>query len=424
MNTKDVIRNLKPIQSVDKLMFSGTAFALDKVLNTIAAAFPAFHEEVAKKNIRVQMRLRDNSYGRLFIFKNGRVTARTGIYPDADVEMVFETWEIARKLTFVIRDQMDFVNAAKNNNLQLLGDDEDSDWFSGLLLKVFAAPVLYGGAYGTKMPNGEMRYVNGTNGGAVFVYVKDGRIVRITPIDFDKDDPDPWVITAKGKKFSPPKRSTISPHTMSLKSLVYSPDRILYPMKRVDFDPNGERHPENRGTSGYERISWEEATDIVASEIMRVRKEYGAGAVFHTSGSHHTWGNVGYYTSCTRRFFNCIGATMDARNPDSWEGFAWGAVHHYGGSARNGGAEYYNTVEDCLQNAEMIVFWSADPEVTSGVYGAAEGTIRRAWMKELGIEVVHIDPFFNCSASVFKGTWIVPRPGTDTAIALATRISG
>ncbi|MDR0875175.1 MAG: molybdopterin-dependent oxidoreductase [Clostridiales Family XIII bacterium] len=419
MNTKEIVRNLKPLKTVDKVMFAGTAFALDKVLNTMAAAFPAFKGEVAKKNIKVQMKLRDNSFGRLFIFSDGRVSARTGIYPGADVEMVFETWEIARKLTFVIRDQMDFVNAAKNNNLQLLGDDEDSDWFSGLLLKVFAAPVLYGGAYGTKMPNGEMRYVNGTNGGAVFVYVKNGRIVRITPIDFDKDDPDPWVITAKGKKFSPPKRSTVSSHTMSLKSLVYSPDRILYPMKRVDFDPNGERHPENRGTSGYERISWEEATDIVANEIMRVRKEYGAGTVFHTSGSHHTWGNVGYYTSCTRRFFNCIGATFDARNPDSWEGFAWGAVHHYGGSARNGGAEYYGTVEDCLQNAELIVFWSADPEVTSGVYGAAEGTIRRAWMKELGIEAVHIDPFFNCTASVFKGTWIVPRPGTDTAIALA-----
>ena len=49
--------------------------------------------------------------------------------------------------------------------------------------------------------------------------------------------------------------------------MVYSPDRLLYPMKRVDFDPNGERNPQNRGTSGYERISWDEALDIVAGEI-------------------------------------------------------------------------------------------------------------------------------------------------------------
>jgi trimethylamine-N-oxide reductase (cytochrome c) len=128
---------------------------------------------------------------------------------------------------------------------------------------------------------------------------------------------------------------------------------------------------------------------------------------------------MGYYCSCGKRFFNCIGATFDARNPDSWEGFAWGAVHHYGGSARNGGAEYYNTIEDCMQHSEMIVFWSADPESTAGVYGAQEGTIRRAWMEELGIEAVHIDPYFNCTASVFAGKWIAPKPGTDTALALS-----
>jgi trimethylamine-N-oxide reductase (cytochrome c) len=419
MKPLETIKKAKPMRAVDKLMFAGTAFALDKVLNVLSATFPEFKKEVAKKNISVQLKLRDGSFGRMFVFQSGTVTAKTGIYPNPGVTMVFETWEIARKLTFVVRSQMDFVNAAKNNNLQLLGPDEDSDWFSALLLKVFAAPVLYGGAYGTPMPNGETRYVNGTNGGTVFVYVKNGRIVRITPIEFDGSDPDPWVITAKGKTFSPPKRSTISPHTMALKSLVYSPDRILYPMKRVDFDPDGERNPQNRGVSGYERISWDEALDIVSSEIVRVRKTHGPGTVFHTSGSHHTWGNVGYYTSCTRRFFNCIGATMDARNPDSWEGFAWGAAHHYGGSARNGGAEYYGTVEDCMQHSEMIVFWSADPEVTSGVYGAQEGTIRRAWMEELGIEAVHIDPFYNCTASVFQGKWIVPKPGSDTAIALA-----
>jgi trimethylamine-N-oxide reductase (cytochrome c) len=146
MNTKEIVRNLKPIPVIDKLMVSGTMFAMDKLLNTLAAAFPTFKEEISKKNLKVQLKLRDESYGRLFIFKNGKVSARTGIYPTADVQMVFETWEIARKLTFVIRDQMDFVNAAKNNNLQLIGNDDDSDWFSGLLLKVFASPVLYGGA--------------------------------------------------------------------------------------------------------------------------------------------------------------------------------------------------------------------------------------------------------------------------------------
>lgn len=225
-----------------------------------------------------------------------------------------------------------------------------------------------------------MRYVNGTNGGPVFVYVKDGKIVRMTPIELDEEDAESWTIRAKGKKFTPPRRTTVAPYAF-WKSLIYSDKRVLYPMKRVDFDPNGERNPQNRGVSGYERISWDEALDIVSSEIIRTRRENGPGSVFFTCGSHHTWGNIGYYLSAAKRFFNCLGATTAALNPDSWEGFAWGASHHYGGSARNGGCEPFSTVEDCMQNSDMIVFWSSDPETTAGVYGAQEGTIRRSWIK-------------------------------------------
>ena len=159
--------------------------------------------------------------------------------------------------------------------------------------------------------------------------------------------------------------------------------------------------------------------DIVAGEIVRVRQTYGPGAVFNSMGSHHTWGNVGYYISAAKRFFNCIGATETLPNPDSWEGFAWGAMHHYGGSARRGATEPFSTVEDCMKNAEMIVFWSSDPESTSGVYGAQEGTVRRDWVKELGIPVVHIDPYLNSTAAFMGGRWICPRPATDTALALA-----
>ena len=64
-----------------------------------------------------------------------------------------------------------------------------------------------------------------------------------------------------------------------------------------------------------------------------------------------------------------------------------------------------------MKNAEMIVFWSSDPESTSGVYGAQEGTIRREWIKQLNIPVVHIDPYLNSTASFMGGRWIAPRPG-------------
>ncbi len=137
------------------------------------------------------------------------------------------------------------------------------------------------------------------------------------------------------------------------------------------------------------------------------------------SGSHHTWGVLGYWLSARIRFFNMLGWTPVMHNPDSWEGWYWGAAHHWGQTARNGGGETYGTVEDLLKHAEMVVFWSSDPEATSGVYGAHDGTIRRQWLKDLGIPLVHIDPYHNHTASWMGGKWLAPRPGTDSALVLA-----
>jgi trimethylamine-N-oxide reductase (cytochrome c) len=56
---------------------------------------------------------------------------------------------------------------------------------------------------------------------------------------------------------------------------VYSPNRIRYPLKRVDWDPIGERQPENRGNSKFKKISWNKATSLIANEIKRVHRKYG-----------------------------------------------------------------------------------------------------------------------------------------------------
>ena len=132
---------------------------------------------------------------------------------------------------------------------------------------------------GTTMPDGCTRYITNTNGGPLFVYVKDDRIVRMTPIDLDAEDAPSWTIRARGKSFTPRRRAMINPHAQCLKSLVYSDKRILYPMQRVDFDPDGKRNPQNRGKSGYVRISWDEAFRLVAGEIKRQRQKYGPGAM-------------------------------------------------------------------------------------------------------------------------------------------------
>jgi len=322
---------------------------------------------------------------------------------------------LAVRLLMPPRDHLAMINAMKNFQIGIQGPDELTMWFMETLNQILTS----GMEYGIDAGNGVKRYTSNTNGGPVFVCVKDNRIIRITPVEFDDSDAAPWTITARGKEFRPPRKTTVNPYTLAWKSMVYSRDRLLYPMKRVDFDPHGERNCQNRGISGYERISWDEALGIVADQIRRVKKEYGPGAILNGSGSHHTWGHLGYWLSSRLRFFNTIGFTPVVHNPDSWEGWYWGAMHHWGHSSRLGAPETYGTVEDCLKHCEMVVFWSSDPESTSGVYGAFEGTIRRQWLKELGIKMVHIDPFYNHTAALMGGKWLAPRPATGNALALA-----
>lgn len=263
------------------------------------------------------------------------------------------------------------------------------------------------------------KLTSGTTGGPVFVYVKEGRIIRITPMDLAEDDAPSWVIKAREKEFSPPRKTTISPYSLAWRSMIYSPDRLLYPLKRVDFDPNGERNCRNRGLSGYERISWDEAGEIIASEIRRIKKDYGSAAILSTASSHHLWGHLGYRHSAYFRFMNLIGFTYADHNPDSWEGWHWGGMHQWGFSHRLGIPEQYDLLEDALNHTELIVFWSSDPETTSGIYAAFESTSRRQWLKELGVKMIFIDPFYNHTAGLYSDKWFAPRPGGENAMACA-----
>jgi anaerobic selenocysteine-containing dehydrogenase len=400
---------------VDRLRFEVATYGLGVLLRIQARRHPAFRSRLEAETLVAQIRLQDGSLGRHFLFQAGRISSKRGLHPSPDVVLAFRDTAVARRLLRLKRDRLEFLNAAKTGQLKILGDDHLVAWFTQTL----GGFLWAGHRFGRPLPGGVVRYTNNTNGGPVFVYVKDGKILRVTPIEFEDSDAKPWTIQARGRSFTPPSKTTVSPHTLTWKSLVYSPDRLLYPLKRVDFDPKGERNPQNRGISSYERITWDEALDIVTSEIKRVKREYGPGAVMSGSGSHHTWGAIGYWLSARMRFLHSIGWTPVVGNPDSWEGWFWGAVHHWGQSGRLGAPETYGTVEDCLKNAELIVFWSSDPEATGGIYGAQEGTIRRNWLRDLGIPLVHIDPYHNHTAAWLGGKWLAPRPGTDSALVLA-----
>ena len=395
--------------------FSFMLFGLNLLLNSTAKRHPQFKQKLAEKNCIAQIATRNQKVGRWFSFGGGKIKSQSGIHPDPHIKIIFKDAAKGVSLMAPWRSRLEQISAMKSFFVDMQGPEELTSWFTEILSRLMTAGL----EYGTDLEGGVKRYVSGTNGGPVWVYVKDGRIQRITPLEFDDADAPPWSIQARGKTFTPPRKTTLSPYAFASKSMIYSKDRLLYPMKRVDFDPLGERNCATRGISGYERISWDEALDLVAAEIKRVKRDYGPGAIMNGSGSHHMWGNLGYWLSARLRFFNSIGFTPVVHNPDSWEGWYWGAMHHWGNSMRLGAAESYGTVEDLLKECEMVVFWSSDPESTSGIYGAFEGTSRRQWLKELDIELVHIDPYYNHTAALFGGKWLAPRPATGNALALA-----
>ena len=265
------------------------------------------------------------------------------------------------------------------------------------------------------------RLTNCTTGGPVFVDVEDGRIVRMYPIDLADDDKGDWVIEARGRKFTPPRRTTLSPHAQAQRSMVYSPKRILHPMKRVDWDPKGERNTQQpRRLRATSRSAGTTALDLVTDELdPREARERPRLHPHHLQLAPP----VGQPRLPPQRLLplpqphghgpHC------AHNPDSWEGWHWGAMPMWGNSHRLGIPEQYDLLEDALKHTEMVVFWSSDPETTGGgIYSAFESTSRRYWMKELGIKMVFVDPYYNPTAELFSDKWFAPRLGTDVAFGL------
>jgi trimethylamine-N-oxide reductase (cytochrome c) len=115
-------------------------------------------------------------------------------------------------------------------------------------------------------------------------------------------------------------KSLPGPFSLGYKKRVYSPNRIKYPLKRIDWSPEGERNPQNRGKSKYVRISWEEAATIVANEVRRVQQTYGPLAILCQADGHAECKSVHAPHGCQTVLLEKMGGyTQQVRNPDSWK---------------------------------------------------------------------------------------------------------
>jgi hypothetical protein len=167
---------------------------------------------------------------------------------------------------------------------------------------------------------GEKSFVKGVSlmgfnrdGNPSVVDVSKGRIIRIRPLRFDwkydKKKFNLWKMEARGQSFEPGLKTLLPPFGLAYKKRVYSPNRILYPLKRVDWDPRGSRNVENRGKSG----------------------KYGPEAILSQSDGHGEGKSIHIAHGCANKLLALLGGyTLQMRNPDSWEGWAWGAKHAWG----------------------------------------------------------------------------------------------
>jgi anaerobic dimethyl sulfoxide reductase subunit A len=177
----------------------------------------------------------------------------------------------------------------------------------------------------------------------------------------------------------------------------YHPDRLTRPLKRVG----------PRGGSDFRPISWKEALDTLASQIERIKCQYGSSALFvpYGTGSYNQLNG----SHVARRLMNLYGGCLGIYNSYSWGATNLATPTVYGTLVTG------NQRQDWL-NARYILMWGWNPaEMRDGTN--SDYFIKLA--REAGAHVICIDPRHSLSAAALADEWIPIRPGTDTAMMSA-----
>lgn len=183
---------------------------------------------------------------------------------------------------------------------------------------------------------------------------------------------------------------------------VYSPDRVLHPMRRVARKgPIGGTFPEHARSQIWQRISWDEALDEIASRFRAITREYGSEAILPYSFG----GTLGALNgaSMDRRFFHRLGASQLERTICSSAGEA--------GLESVLGAKL-GTEPEQFRHAKYIIAWASN----------IHGNNVHLWpfimeARRSGAKLVVIDPYRTRTAEC--ADWYIPiNPGTDAALAL------
>lgn len=171
----------------------------------------------------------------------------------------------------------------------------------------------------------------------------------------------------------------------------YSPERLLYPMKRVGA----------KGEGKFARISWDEALDTIAGRLQSVCSEFGSEAILPYSYA----GSMGLLNAngMDRRFFHRIGASRLDRTICATAGSV--------GLVKTQGFRYGVDPEDFI-HSRLIIAWAANILSTNVHLWPFIVEARRN-----GAKLIVIDPHRNRTAQLADQHLFI-NPGSDKALAL------
>jgi anaerobic selenocysteine-containing dehydrogenase len=216
----------------------------------------------------------------------------------------------------------------------------------------------------------------------VLITIQDGRATRI------QGDPE-----------HPVTRGFLCAKVSKYLDRVYSPDRVLYPMRRTA--PKGPRGADGDAREVFKRISWDEALDEITRRFCRIVREFGPESILPYSYG----GTLGALNgaSMDRRFFHRLGASQLERSICS-------AAGEEGLKSVIG--IKLGTEPEQFAHSRYIIAWGAN----------IHGNNVHLWpfieqARRQGAKLVVIDPYRTRTAKL--ADWYLPiNPGTDAALAL------
>ena len=189
------------------------------------------------------------------------------------------------------------------------------------------------------------------------------------------------------------------------RDIVYSKDRLLYPMKR--------RGP--KGSYEFERITWDQAYETIVAKLNQIKQESGpeATAIYTGSGSFES-AFCDLYQPDGVAVSSAASVLFPFGSPNTlgvgalcYVSFAMIAPHV------TMGGMFINMFSD-IENAKLIVIWGKNP----AAHCPPHDFIKIEEAHRRGAQIVVIDPRKTVMAKYSNAEWIPIRPGTDGALAL------